>query len=401
MLLLIKSKNPPETFPFVTCSLISLNVIFYACTSNGLIIHKEALEKFGMTANNFSFGTLMSSMFLHANLEHILGNMWFLYLLGFAVEGRLKWWKYSIVYFGSGICGSLLHLLFVGQRHPDLPSLGASGAIMGVLGAALYMFPYAQVDFLCIGWLWTGFDGYFKIRPFAMWVIGLIYPGLDLLLVLLFGRQSFDGVAHFAHVGGVLGGFLLCAAFRPKRDNRVASDAKAVFAETKDLSLASAQELSHIYAGNPNDTHVVLTWMYRCIREQRIDPKCKAEFFRLLPKMMTEQPAGSVGSCLLALNDPPGSLPARTCISAASNCERSGESNVALKLYETAWQSSDITPSEQESALFRVALLCERNFQNFPRAIATYQEVVSRFPMSPMADQARTRLKALSAAPRT
>jgi membrane associated rhomboid family serine protease len=378
--------------------LIAANLIVYAFTSDGFQIHANALDKLALKGSNFSFGTLMSSMFLHANLLHLLGNLWFLYLLGFAVEGRLRWWKYLIVYLGSGICGSLLHQLMVGSSHPDLPSLGASGAIMGVLGAALYMFPFAQVDFFCVGWLWTGFDGYFKVRPFATWVVCLLYPGVDLVITLFAGSHNVDGVAHFAHLGGVAGGFLLCAMFMPKRDSRTASDAKAIFAETKDLSLASNIELSEIQRSNPDDPHVVLTWMYRCIRENRIDPKCKEAFFRLLPRMLEEQPPGSVGSCLLSLNEPgaPATIPVRTLIQVASACERAKEAGVALKLYEMAWQCHDISPSEQEMALFRVAMLCERSFQNFPRAIATYQEVVNRFGMSPMADQARIRIRALT-----
>ncbi len=148
MLIPIRSKNPPESFPFVTILLMAANVIVYACTSNGLEIKKKSLESLAITGHTFDFPHLISSMFLHAGIFHLAGNMLFLYLFGFAVEGRMRSFKFFLLYMLSGVAGSGLHYLFEGRLHPEIPSLGASGAIMGVLGAALVIFPFSKVTFL-------------------------------------------------------------------------------------------------------------------------------------------------------------------------------------------------------------------------------------------------------------
>lgn len=377
----------------MTCILIATNLIVYTLTSDGFSIRPFALERFALKGTNFGPVSILTSMFLHANLLHIVGNLWFLYLLGFAVEGRLKWWKFSIVYVGSGICGSLLHHFIIGVNNPELPSLGASGAIMGVLGAALYMFPFAQVEFICIGWM---FDGYFQIRPFAMWAIGLIYPGMDLVIALIL-RDGSDGVAHFAHIGGVAGGFILCMLFRPKRDSRTASDAKAMLAETDDLALLSRIELQEMAKANPDDALLTMHWMTRSIHDQRVDSACRDAFIRLLPRMIEEQPASAVGSCLLAFVRTGHPVSTRMLVQVAAACEKDIQPSLGLKLYETAWADPNLALVDRESILFRVAIICETSLGNEPRAVASYQEIIRGNPMSPMAEKARVRLKALQA----
>ena len=116
-----------------------------------------------------------------------------------------------------------------------------------------------------------------------------------------------------------------------------------------------------------------------------------------LPRILLEQPAPAVGQCILSLSTPPGAFPARTLLKVAGEVERANEPGLALRLYECAWQSAGMTPADEESILFRVGMLCESWFQNFERAMASYQEIVNRYPMSPMADQARARLKVMAA----
>jgi membrane associated rhomboid family serine protease len=147
-------------------------------------------------------------MFLHANITHIAGNMWFLWIFGSVVEGRLNTFRFLILYFLAGACGDLLQLAVQSSAGgPEIPSIGASGAIMGVVGAAIYLFPRAPVAML-----WTA-GVFLRVFDIPMWGAGLYYLGLD----VLYGVLAADNVGHFAHIGGGAGGFLLAFLLRGRR----------------------------------------------------------------------------------------------------------------------------------------------------------------------------------------
>ena len=93
MIIPFRTKNPPEHFPYVTLILIVVNVLIYFLTSLGnycLRIDDTVIEQFAVTHNTLNLWRLTTAMFLHANLEHIIGNMLFLWIFGAAVEGRLR-----------------------------------------------------------------------------------------------------------------------------------------------------------------------------------------------------------------------------------------------------------------------------------------------------------------------
>lgn len=390
MLLPIKSKNPPESFPIGTLCLIFINLFVYALTVGpGLEIKERILMKYGLTYANMGPLTMISSMFLHANIFHILGNMWFLYLFGFAVEGRLKTWKFLVIYLVAGLAGDLLHTFVVGPSHPLLPSIGASGAIMGVLGAALYMFPFGKVDFFYwFGWFFHG------VFTWPMWGVGILYLGQDLLWAFLAGAAG-GGVAHLAHLGGALGGFLACIPFKPKRDSREASDARAMFSETKDLRTLSSWELAAMAASNPNDTTLALNWMHRCLRDNRVTQDCHETFFRLLPAIIQREPIQSVGFVLASIAMTPGVVNPGFLLQTAGRLEQVQDSGTAIRLYDAVMADPKATPQDKEAALFRSAMLAETAFGNLQRAAHGYQEILRHYPMGPFADQARLRLSSL------
>lgn len=393
MFLPFRSKNPPESLPIATCILITLNVVFYALTSDGFSIHKDVAINWGLRSSHLDPLHMLTSMFLHGSLLHLLGNMWFLYLFGFAVEGRLRTFKFVVLYLVAGFAGSLAHHFVFGQLNPDMPLIGASGAIMGVMGAALFMFPYAQIMIL-----WSPFIFYWRVITWPMWGMAAIYIGLDLLSALLTGAAGGrgGGVANLAHLGGVASGFLLCALFRPKRDSEMASEAKATLSETKDYSILSAMELAELHRSNPNETEIVLHWMHRSIRDNRVSEACRDTFDRMLPKLLAEQPVESVASCLhQTWTD--GKLTPRQIIDIGARLERVPAPGLALKFYELAYGDPKATAADHEACLFRVGMLCEASLGNPMRAVATYTALVEGFPMSPMADQAKARLNVLAA----
>ena len=148
---------------------------------------------------------LFTSMFLHGGILHLLGNMLFLWIFGDNVEGRLGHLRYLLFYIICGVAASVFHTLI----NPDslIPTVGASGAIYGVLGAYWLCFPHSMVTVFY--WIFILF-GTFQMR--ASWVLG-IYVGLDLFKGL---NNTGGNVAVWAHVGGFFAGLGLVILMTPK-----------------------------------------------------------------------------------------------------------------------------------------------------------------------------------------
>ena len=150
--------------------------------------------------------TLITSMFMHGGIAHILGNMWFLWIFGDNVEDRMGHFRYLIFYLLTGIIASLCHVAmnFSGP-HSLIPSLGASGAISGVMGAYLVFSPNRRVRALLLRVI-VEIPGYMAV---GLWFLFQLISGMG----LLGGGQEGDGVAYAAHVGGFVAGILLAKPF--------------------------------------------------------------------------------------------------------------------------------------------------------------------------------------------
>jgi membrane associated rhomboid family serine protease len=384
MLLPLRSKNPPESFPFATVSLIAINIIVFSLTvDNTMHVRDVVVKSWALSAGSFNPLALITSMFLHGNLLHIAGNMWFLYLFGFAVEGRLRSAKFLLIYFVSGIAGGLLQM-FVSP--PQMYGLGASGAIMGILGAALYLFPYSQVKFFC----GLGFVG--RLATWSMIWVAVYFIGMDVLFTFISGVAS--DVAHLAHIGGAVAGFGLCFLLRASRDTRQASDAKAMFDQTKDLSRLSSTDLAAMAQNNPNDTTLILKWMHRNIRDGQVRQDCCSAFLRLLPSIIQREPSAPVGFAMMSLISIGVPIQNTHVLRVAQSVASVGEVTLALRLYDCILRNPSSPAADIEAALFRKALGCEQ-LNNRQQAASTYQQFIQRFPMSPMAQQAKMRLEML------
>src|SRR5439155_1585746 len=143
-------------------------------------------------------GTLITSMFLHANLLHVGGNMLFLWIFGNNVEDRLGEIKFVIIYFAAGIAGSLLQIFI--DPTSTVPMLGASGAISGILAAYVLYFPRARVLTFIVPFFFVTLTAYIFI---GYWI------ALNALQAFLNIGVSGGGVAFFAHIGGFVSGLIL------------------------------------------------------------------------------------------------------------------------------------------------------------------------------------------------
>ena len=152
--------------------------------------------------------TLLVSMFMHGSLMHLLGNMLFLWIFGDNVEDDLSHGRYTGFYLLTGVIASLAHVVstFVFGNNPFIPSLGASGAISGVMGGYLVLHPHRRVRVIMLRTL-TDVPGYVAV---GLW---FVFQLISAFGVIGQGAQSGGGVAFMAHIGGFIAGVVLVKLF--------------------------------------------------------------------------------------------------------------------------------------------------------------------------------------------
>jgi membrane associated rhomboid family serine protease len=226
----LKDDNPSESAPVVTVALIVLNALFFvyqisleAGGADGARAGQAFIEEFGLVPCRLTGAcrvgpelpspilTIFTSMFMHGGLFHIGGNMLYLWIFGNNVEDTLGHGRYLLFYLLSGVAAALAQTA-IGPSSM-VPMVGASGAVSGVLGAYLLLFPHAHVTTLII----LGF--FFRLVHIpAMFVLGFW-----IVLQVLNGLGSFGssgGVAFFAHIGGFLAGMGLLYVLKPRARSR-------------------------------------------------------------------------------------------------------------------------------------------------------------------------------------
>ena len=199
-----------RTTPVVTFALIALNVLFFFLELSGgdALIEQWAFVPRRFLANpSGDFLTIFTSMFMHAGWLHLLGNMLYLWIFGDNVEDRFGHIKFIVFYLLCGIAATFAQLAFA--TGSNVPSLGASGAIAGVLGAYILMFPQGKVKVL---------QGQQVIQVPALIVIGLwivlqLFSGIGSIA----NTAEAGGVAYMAHIGGFVAGFVLTFLFRGRQ----------------------------------------------------------------------------------------------------------------------------------------------------------------------------------------
>jgi membrane associated rhomboid family serine protease len=203
----IRDHNPSEKTPYVTYALIAINVLvflsYWPLFSDPRAIN-ALFAGYAMKPANVMAGgdwsTLVTSMFLHSGLMHLGGNMLFLYIFGDNLEEELGHLRYLGFYLLSGLLAGGAHVL--SAPYSQVPTVGASGAIAGVMGGYLLMFPKARVDVLFI------FIVFFKIFPVPAWLMLGLWFGFQILNGIGVDPQS-GGVAYWAHAGGFVAGLVL------------------------------------------------------------------------------------------------------------------------------------------------------------------------------------------------
>lgn len=201
----LRSSEPHYTRPTATLVIIAANILVFLYQKS---LSDYGFERFifahGIVPDRLHYSSILTSMFIHGGFLHIAGNMWFLWIFGRGVEDLVGHGKYLFLYFASGFAAALLYIVL--NSNSTVPTVGASGAIAGIMGAYLVKFPRARIVTLV----------------FIVIFITTIDIPAAFLLLYWFAIQFFSGVgtvgaeaasnggvAWFAHVGGFIAGLLL------------------------------------------------------------------------------------------------------------------------------------------------------------------------------------------------
>ncbi len=217
----LKDDIPSSTFPFVTVSIIAINVMVFIYQ---MTLGAQGAEAFiYMTAaipyeiTRFIGApprsvvpppfTILTSMFVHGGLFHIAGNMLFLWIFGDNVEDTLGHFRFVIFYLFTGTVASLAHVMM--EPASTVPMIGASGAIAGVLGAYFILFPKANIKTLIF---------FFFVS--VVRIPAVVFLGFWFVLQLLSSGAAGGGIAWYAHIGGFIAGAAIVLLLRPGRAGR-------------------------------------------------------------------------------------------------------------------------------------------------------------------------------------
>ncbi|MGV6850423.1 MAG: rhomboid family intramembrane serine protease [Marinibacterium sp.] len=203
----IRDHNPSGRTPYVTYGLIAANVAVFLIYL-GLLGNDAGLNRFyatwGIIPAGVSRGdgliTLITSMFLHGGFMHLAGNMLFLWIFGDNLEDEMGHVPYALFYLAAGIGAGLIQV--VSAPDSTIPTVGASGAIAGVMGGYLLLFPKARVDILLILVI------IFKVIPIPAWVMLGVWFGFQFVGGLGSDPEA-GGIAYWAHAGGFVLGLLM------------------------------------------------------------------------------------------------------------------------------------------------------------------------------------------------
>lgn len=209
-----------HTTPYVTYVLIAINVLVFLLElqQGDAFIQQWAFIPARFTADPVgNIPTLFTAMFMHGGWMHLGGNMLYLWIFGDNVEDRFGHLKYLFFYLAAGLAATFAQYLVLPGS--NVPNVGASGAIAGVLGAYLLMFPRARVNVL------FGRDvvAMPAIVVLGFWIVLQLFSGVGSIAYTDKSTQDMGGVAYMAHVGGFFAGFLMAFLFRGSGDRRISS----------------------------------------------------------------------------------------------------------------------------------------------------------------------------------
>jgi membrane associated rhomboid family serine protease len=209
----LRGVTPSRTTPYITVTIIVLNALAWLVElSMPRDVLPVFLQVYGVVPGDFHASTLMTSMFLHGSWSHILGNMWYLWIFGNNVEDRVGHGRFIVFYLLCGVVAA------IGQIAMDpssmLPTIGASGAIAGVMGAYLVLYPQGRVITLVTLLVFWEVIEVPAIVLLGFWFLMQLFSAGAIAVT---ASTTGGGVAFAAHVAGFLTGMIGVFAFRKRQ----------------------------------------------------------------------------------------------------------------------------------------------------------------------------------------
>jgi membrane associated rhomboid family serine protease len=216
----LRDENPTEITPWVTVLLLALNILAWVLIQGAgapqsleasvFVFGTVPCELTGECApEGFTWGAVFTSMFMHGSWEHLIGNMLFLWVFGNNIEDSMGHLRYIVFYLVCGVAAALAHV-YLSPLSP-VPAVGASGAISGVMGAYIVLYPRVHVA--------TWFPPIFVFHVRAVFLLGYWFLLQLVMGTVTLGPEAGEagGVAVWAHVGGFVAGVVLIGIFRKRR----------------------------------------------------------------------------------------------------------------------------------------------------------------------------------------
>ena len=206
---------PSRTTPYITVTIILINALawFYEVSLPERTL-VQFLNLYGVVPAAFSPATLITSMFLHGSWSHVFGNMWYLWIFGDNVEDRVGHGRFIVFYLLCGVVAALGQVAMAPAS--TLPTVGASGAIAGVMGAYFVLYPHSRVLTL-IPWIFLQIVELPAILLLGVWFLMQLVSAGTIAVTASTGAPASGGVAFAAHVAGFLAGVVGIFIFR-RRD---------------------------------------------------------------------------------------------------------------------------------------------------------------------------------------
>jgi len=207
---------PSRSTPYITVTLIVLNAVawLYELTIPG-DLRPVFLQLYGVVPADFSAPTLVSSMFLHGSWSHFIGNMWYLWIFGDNVEDRVGHGRFIAFYLLCGIVAALGHVAM--DPTSILPTIGASGAIAGVMGGYFVLYPQSRVLTLVPLIIYFEIIELPAVVLLGFWFIMQLFSAGAIAVT---ANASSGGIAFVAHVAGFVAGLLGVFVFQKRRRSR-------------------------------------------------------------------------------------------------------------------------------------------------------------------------------------
>jgi len=219
LILPIGDNNPRKSIPAVNYLLLAANILLFLYVLTGSSYQRQAVYwNYGLIPAAFHgdpLGTLghdwwklVTSLFLHGSIAHLVGNMLFLWIAGDNVEDRLGHLGYLVFYLLAGVVANMGHIVMAAGLAASVPCVGASGAIAGVLGAYVVWFPHRRIKFWYFFFFLMGTFSVPSIYAIGAWFLEQLWLGTSPMIA------HSTGVAYWAHIGGFIFGALMVLAFK-------------------------------------------------------------------------------------------------------------------------------------------------------------------------------------------